>query len=162
MSTPITAWRKQKRTQRQASVLVCMLVCVSIATALVTTTLQSALRARRELQLQRQLQQTELLLTAGLERAVAQLHSNATYQGETWKLAPKTLPNLPPARVTIEVTTINGKVGNEKADDGEADFSNPSKAYQIQVIARLSNGGPHSTQCSDSMTLPIPNTPPQE
>ena len=157
MSIPITAKRKQRRSQRQASVLVCMLVCVSIATALVTTTLQSALRARRELRLQRQLQQTELLLTAGLERAVAQLHSDTAYQGETWELDSKTLLNLPPAHVIIEVTAADGKAG-----DGEADLSNQPKAYQIHVVARLSDGGPRGTQCSDTLTLPISNAPPQE
>lgn len=157
MSTPFTAQRKQRRTQRQASVLVCMLVCVSIATALVSTTLQSALRARRELRLQRQLQQTELLLTAGLERAVARLHSDAAYQGETWKLDPKTLPGLPPARVIIEVTTVDEMTG-----DREAGLSNRPEPYQIHVVARLSNGGPRGTQCSDTLTFPILNPPPQE
>jgi type II secretory pathway pseudopilin PulG len=162
MSTPITAQRKQRQTQRQASVLVCMLVCVSIATALVTTTLQSALRARRDLRLQRQLQQTELLLTAGLERATAQLQSDTAYQGETWELDPKTLPNLPPARVIIGVTTADGKAGDGKVGDGEADLSNQPIAYQIHVVARLSDGGPRGTQCSDTLTVNISNAPPQE
>ena len=152
MSTPFLAQRKQRRIQRQASVLVCMLICVSIATALVTTTLQSALRARREIQLQRQLLQTELLLTAGLERAVALLNSDTAYRGEIWELDPKSLPNLPPARVLIEVTVTAGETG----------FSDQLKAYQIHVVARISNDGPRGTQCSDTLTLPIPNASSQE
>lgn len=142
----------KKRAPRRASVLVCMLVCVTIATALVTATLQSALRARRELRLHRQLQQTELLLTAGLERAVARLSSDATYPGETWELDPATLPNYPPGCVTIEVTAAHT----------EDETSDRSGSHQIHVMARLSNGDPRGTQCSDTLTFDIPNPPTQE
>ena len=133
-------------------VLVCMLVCVAIATGLVTTTLQSALRARHELRLQRQLRQTELLLTAGLERAVARLRSDASYPGETWELDPATLPGYPPGRVRIEITP----------GQGEESPSDRPESRQVHVVARLSSGDLRGTQRSDTLTLDIPAPPTEE
>jgi len=126
-------------------VLVCMLICVAIATSLVSATLLSALRARRELRLQRQLRQTELLLAAGLERAVARLHAHPAYPGETWQLDPATLPGYPPGQVRIEVTPIQ----TEDRPSGR-----PERA-QIYVVARLSNNKLRGTQRSDTLTLDI-------
>ncbi len=136
---------------RQAAVLVCMLVCVAIATSLVAATLQSALRARRELRLQRQLRQTELLLTAGLERAVARLRADPAYQGETWELEPTTLPGNPPGSVRIEVNPAQISPGQK-----EESLSNHPESHQLHVVARLASGDLPGTQRSDTLTLEIP------
>ena len=151
MMTTFTARHSRKMCRhgapdRRAAVLICMLVCVAIAASLVAATLQSALRARRELRLQRQLRQTELLLTAGLERAVARLRSDAAYRGETWELDPATLPGSPLGRVRIEVTPT------------QAESSSPSRpeSHQIHVVARIANSDLHGTQRSDTLTLDIP------
>jgi hypothetical protein len=129
-----------------------MLVCVAIATSLVAATLQSALRARHELRLQCQLRQTELLLTAGLERAVARLRTDAAYRGETWELDPATLPGLPPGRVRIKINPT------QKEDS----LSNRPESRQIHVVARLANDNLPGTQRSDTMTLDIPVPPTEE
>jgi hypothetical protein len=143
---------EKPKTGSRGMVLVCMLVCVAIATSLVTATLQSALRARHELRLQRQLRQTELLLTAGLERAVARLRSDAAYSGEMWELDPATLPGNPPGRVRIEVTSV-------RAEESSSDRPGPR---QIHVVARLSSGVLRGTQRSDTLILDIPAPPTEE
>jgi type II secretory pathway pseudopilin PulG len=86
-------------------VLVCALVCLAIASTLVTSTVRTALGARRSMRTQHQLQQTELLLNAGIQRATQQLHDNSDYTGETWDLSPQVIPNIESAQVTIDVSS---------------------------------------------------------
>ena len=74
----------RKSNTRSGAVLICVLACLGIVTVLVMTTIQSSLRGRREVRMQRQLIQTELLCEAGVRRAVQQLKKFPEYKGEKW------------------------------------------------------------------------------
>lgn len=76
----------EHRHARRGTITVVMLICMLIATALAASTLHNALLGRRETQQLRQMRQTELLLDAGVLRAVAQRDRDPKYQGETWQL----------------------------------------------------------------------------
>ena len=67
------------------ALLICVLVCLLVASAMVTATTRSALQSRRNVRLQHQMRQTELLLEAGVLRAASQLQRSDRYQGETWR-----------------------------------------------------------------------------
>jgi len=95
-------------TVKRGVVLVCVLVCLAVATALVTSTVQTALRARSETRKQRELQQAELLLEAGAQRAARELASDTEYVGETWQLA-SGVCGREPATVTITIETNDEK-----------------------------------------------------
>ena len=146
MRTSSRQRRSSGRPPRNAVVMVCVLVCVSIATALVTATVYTALRAHRELRVHRQLRQTELLLTAGVQRAASQLSDSADYTGEIWQLSEDTLSGFPPASVKIDIE--NGPDDHKK---------------QIHVVARLANGVTDGTQRSTTLfvDIPTPSTNPQ-
>jgi len=77
----------RSRRESRGTVLVCVLVCLLVATTLVTTMTRSALQSRREVRLQHQMRQTELLLDAGVLRAAHQLRASNDYQGESWQPA---------------------------------------------------------------------------
>jgi hypothetical protein len=76
----------QKRAStRRGALVVCVLVCLLVAGTVVTATTRLALQSRREVRLNQQLRQTELLLDAGILRAARQLQTSADYKGETWR-----------------------------------------------------------------------------
>ena len=72
--------------RRSGAILVVSLACLAIVMAIVGVMLQGALRARRQLHLERDLRQVELLLEAGLDRAAFQLAGDDAYAGETWRI----------------------------------------------------------------------------
>ena len=87
--------KKTTSKSRSGTVLICVLACLGIVITLVMTTMQSSLRGRREVRMQRQLIQTELLCEAGVQRAVRQFGKSQEYQGETWhpKLGTRSFEN---------------------------------------------------------------------
>lgn len=89
---------------RQASVLVCVLVCLAVATSLVTSSVRNALDQRRAMRTQHQLRQTQLLLTAGVQRAAERLQAGNDYTGEIWELPAEVIFNIESGQVKIDVT----------------------------------------------------------
>lgn len=77
--------RQIDRKQRRGALLICVLVCLLVACALISSTVRSALRSRRDVRVQHQMRQTELLLDAGVLRAARLLRASADYQGESWR-----------------------------------------------------------------------------
>ena len=77
--------KKPHRKPRGGALLICVLVCLLVASAMVTATTRSALQSRRNVRLQHQMRQTELLLDAGVLRAASQLQLSDDYEGETWR-----------------------------------------------------------------------------
>ena len=77
--------KKPHRNPRGGALLICVLVCLLVASAMVTATTRSALQSRRNVRLQHQMRQTELLLDAGVLRAASQLQLSDDYEGETWR-----------------------------------------------------------------------------
>lgn len=74
-----------RKNPRGGVLLVCVLVCLLVACSLVTAMVHNALRFRRDVHLQHQMRQTELLLDAGVLRAARRLRTSADYQGESWQ-----------------------------------------------------------------------------
>lgn len=92
------------RTQgRQGSVLVCMLACLAVVVGILSATLHTALQTRRAMRTQHHLRQTELLLTAGVKRAVRKLSNSENYDGETWRVDHETFPGVAGAEVEITI-----------------------------------------------------------
>ena len=115
---------------RSGTVLICVLVCLGVVIALILSTIQFSLRGRREVRMQRQLAQTELLCEAGVQRAVHQLNSSPAYQGEKW------MPKLGISSfeyVAIEIRT------HASADDDQP--------MRVEVVAILAP----SADSNDSM-----------
>jgi hypothetical protein len=77
---------RRQAPRRRGAMLVVALACLAIVMAIVGVMLQGALRARRQLHVERDLRQVELLLEAGLDRAAFQLASDDAYAGETWRI----------------------------------------------------------------------------
>ena len=109
------------------AVMVCMLIVVALSTAMIRT----ALRAHRESSRHRQLRQTELLLDAGISRAVTRFNSDADYREETWDLPDDTFSSYRWASVTITVELA------PDADSPGPDASDVKTPKTVTVVARI-------------------------
>lgn len=102
-----SVFRRDDRRQaprRRGAMLVVALACLAIVMAIVGVMLQGALRARRQLHVERDLRQVELLLEAGLDRAAFQLASDYDYTGETWQIPASDLLGRGDGEVVIVAT----------------------------------------------------------
>jgi hypothetical protein len=88
---------------RRGTVLITALVCLLIVMSLLGTMLVGALQISRQLRVERDRRQCELLLEAGLDRAVARVSAAGPYTGETWNVPPDQIIERGDGRVTIEV-----------------------------------------------------------
>jgi hypothetical protein len=86
---------------RRGAVLVAALVCLTIVMAIVGGMLKATLAMRRQLRVERDVRQTELLLEAGAARAAFRLAGEADYDGETWELPAEAIIGHGSGRVTI-------------------------------------------------------------
>jgi hypothetical protein len=84
---------------------------------------RDALQERRAMRTQHQVRQVELLLAAGIQRAIGQLQAVADYRGETWELGAEVIYPAESAQVEIEVSSA------AESDSGK-----------IRVTARISRG----------------------
>jgi hypothetical protein len=89
--------------------LVVTLACMAIVVGIVGVMLQGALRVRRQLHAERNLRQTELLLSAGLDRAAHKLKATWDYDGETWKIPADELLTAGAGEVVIRVVAVDGE-----------------------------------------------------
>lgn len=105
---------------RHGVLVICVLVCLLVAGTIVTATTHLALRSRRDVRLEQQMRQTELLLDAGILRAARQLKTSGEYDGETWRPT-DAVSRFDNARVDIRVTV----------DEQDKDFRH------VEVIASL-------------------------
>jgi hypothetical protein len=130
---------------RRGAVLIVAIVCLSIATAIATAGVRHALMSRRQARLDHQLRQTELLLDAGLRRAIKTLSVDPNYRGERWDLDPA----LAGFAGTFEGATVEIKAASQ--DDGQrvveviaaiGPTSNP--AYQTRRSHRFPFAPPDS------------------
>lgn len=135
---------KPRLSPRRGTVLICVLACMGIVVALVLSTTQSSLRGRREVRMQRQLLQTELLCEAGVLRAKQQFEQSPDYVGEQWT------PNLgissfQYAAIEIRIKPISGETTGE------------AKQLQAEVIASLASSENSSDRMQRSHTFTIPS-----
>ncbi|EMI54730.1 hypothetical protein [Rhodopirellula sallentina] len=94
--------RTHSRSDR-GTVLIAVLVCLTVASAITGVALQSSLRSRRHMNVQWQLEQTRLLLDAGIRRAMTRGADNPDYEGESWSVD-DALEAFPVANVEIRPT----------------------------------------------------------
>lgn len=126
---------------RRGAVLIVAIVCLSIATAIAIAGVRHALMARRQARLDQQLRQTELLLDAGLRRAIKALSVDPEYQGERWALDPA----LTGFAGTFEAATVEIKAAAQ--DDGKRVF---------EVIAAIGPASNPAYQTKRSHRFPFP------
>lgn len=111
-----------RRTAREGALLICVLVCMLVASAMVTVITGTALQSRRNLRLQHQLRQTELLLDAGILRAANQVRRSDQYEGETWRPG-DALTRFDNPVVEIRIANVDG----------------PDGSTHVEVVASLGN-----------------------
>jgi hypothetical protein len=111
--------------------------------ALLAVTLSGTLRAGRQLRLERDRRQCELLLQAGLDRVAARA-PDESYQGETWDLPAAEITGVGSGRVTIEVARQDGQ------------------PPQIKVVAEYPLGGEFSIRRSRTVHLKTTSPMPEE
>jgi type II secretory pathway component PulK len=95
--------RRRVRSQR-GTILVVALVCLLVIMTLVGQMLLSVVRTGRQWKVERDARQCELLLQAGMNRALEQLSKNADYRGSTHELPAEQIIAQGAGRVVIEVT----------------------------------------------------------
>lgn len=134
---------KPRLNPRRGTVLICVLACLGIVVALVLSTTQSSLRGRREVRMQRQLLQTELLCEAGVLRAKQQFNQSPDYVGEHW--TPKLgVSGFQYAAIEIRIKPV------PDATTGE------TNQVQAEVIASLASSEDSSDRMQRSHTFTIP------
>ncbi|MFO0901814.1 MAG: prepilin-type N-terminal cleavage/methylation domain-containing protein [Pirellulales bacterium] len=95
--------------RRRGVILIAALVCFLVVTLLVAVAAQRILVQYREARTRERQWQAEWLAESARQRAVAQLRSEPTYQGETWTIAADELLKASDptgAHITIEVTKV--------------------------------------------------------
>ena len=88
--------------------LITALICLAIVMALIGNMLVGALQISRQMRVERDRRQCELLLQAGLDRAVLRISAAALYQGEVFDLRAADIIQRGDGRVTIEVSREAG------------------------------------------------------
>jgi type II secretory pathway component PulK len=136
---------RQQKTQRRGVVLVAALVCLLIVMTMLGSMLLATLRSARQLRAERDLRQCELLLLAGVDRAVFRLGKEMDYRGEIWALPAAAIALHGDGLVTIEVSP-------HPADESP----------QVTVIAEYPTGSEHSIRRSRTIQIQSKMPQPEE
>ncbi len=120
---------RRRASRRRGAMLVVALACLAIVMAIVGVMLQTALRARRQLHVERDLRQVELLLEAGVDRAAFGLASDSNYVGETWRIPAEQLLGCGDGEVVIVA-----------ARSGDAE------PWSVRIAAEYPSGAPTSVR----------------
>lgn len=137
-------YKRSQSSRRRGAVLIVAIACLSIATAIAIAGVRHALMGRRQARLDHQLRQTDLLLDAGLRRAVKALSTDANYQGERWDLD----PTLTGFAQTFEAAIVEIKA-LPQADGGRV----------FEVIASIGPASNPAYQTRRSHRFPFPPKP---
>jgi hypothetical protein len=133
------------RRRRGGLMIVAALVCLLVVTSIVGSMLKSALRARRELHVERDRRQSELLVEAGADRAVARLAAEPGFRGDTWELPAAAIVGHGGGRVMTEVS--------RSADN---------QSQQIRVVAEYPLGRDFPIRRSHTFQIVTSQTQSQE
>jgi hypothetical protein len=128
--------------ERRAVVLMSVLVCLAVAMSLFLVWLKTAALERRQLQVQQDRMQAEILADAGLDRAAAQLLSASDYSAETWQIGPESLAGRGAAAVAIRV---------EAAPEN-------AQARTVHTVAEYPVGSMQCVRRSKQITIVLPKT----
>lgn len=133
---------KSQRRRQRGTALIVALVCLVIVTALVGNMLVAAMRASRQMRVERDRRQCELLLEAGLDRVAAAVAADESYAGNVWDVSAEEIGGSGAGQVTIQVSR-----------QGDA-------PPQIHVLAEYPLGSPFSIRRSRTVsltsTMPLP------
>lgn len=140
-----------KRNRRRGAVLLAVLVCLGIASAITGVAVHRSLSARRQLNHNWQLEQTRMLLDAGIRRMHRKLAEKPDYTGESWRLD-GALESYATARVEIEVT-------NDEATNGNTPVGNSDEPVamlrRFQLTATIQNRDVHPFQTKRSRIIAV-------
>lgn len=128
--------KRRRRGKRRGVLLVAVIVCMAVVMGIVGTLLRSALSARRQLRVERDLRQVELLLEAGVDRAVAKLAANPNYDGETWSIPAMEILSDGDGEVVIEFPTA--ELPTETASESEDEAA---ASRRVRIAAEYPVGG---------------------
>ena len=123
-STHKTQPRSTRRNRRLGFAAIAVLVCLLAISLIGVGMVQSLIEAHRGGRLAHDRLQSMWLAESGVDRALAQLASNADYEGETWTIAPEQIDMRRGAVVVIRI---------EATDDGEREA----------VVTATLGEGPH-------------------
>jgi type IV secretory pathway VirB3-like protein len=130
--------------RRRATVLIAALVCLSIVMALVGCMLLAAMQTGRQLHVERDRRQCELLLAAGVMRA-SHASNTANYRGEKWRIPDEQIIGKSAGEVTIAILPDSV---NEKR--------------QLLVVAEYPLSGETSIRRSQTILVPFTRPAGQE
>jgi hypothetical protein len=136
--------RQGNMAKRRGTVLIAALVCLLVMMSILGQMLLGTLRARRQLQPERDLRQTELLLQAGADRAAYRLAKQADYRGETWRLPAASIVGAGDGEVTIAATRDSDQ-----------------RPWHVHIVAEYPRGGVSTIRRSRTFLVPpqIPQSP---
>lgn len=107
--------------KQQAVVLIIIIACLSIAGMLLIAGVKMAYTGHVASQSFNAMNQSQLLIESGLQRAAAQLSTDEKYSGETWRIPSTELGGTDAGLVKIEVKPVSDK-SNLRLVKVEADF----------------------------------------
>lgn len=94
---------RHRVTNRRGLMVLIALVCLLVITSIVGSMIKNAIFTRRELLVERDLRQTELLLQAGANRAATRLAAIPDFKGDAWDLPAAAISNNGTGRVITEI-----------------------------------------------------------
>jgi hypothetical protein len=125
-------------------VLVAALVALAIVMSLVATMLLAAVQARRQLRIERDARQCDLLLLAGIERAQLGLSKEPEYAGETWTLNGDAFADGRSGQVTIR--QVNRPSDTGRAEQRQFEITAEYPLGDETSVRRSFTGGMSSRQ----------------
>lgn len=124
--------RSTSKPSRQGALLIAALACMAVVIAIIGVLFSSSLRTRRQLHSERDLRQVELLVDAGLRRAVAKLSADESYDGETWRIPADQLLLNGAAEVAISIGSPTDS--EDSSEDGESVDVTVAAHYPLNVV----------------------------
>jgi len=122
--------------------LIAALVCLVVVMALMGNMLVGALRVGRQMRVERDRRQCELLLQAGLDRAVLRRTASPTYAGEVWEVPAVDIGGAGHGQVTIHVSRPDDRPPEVRVlaeyPLGSDRSVRRSRTFQIQFTGPLS------------------------
>jgi hypothetical protein len=94
--------------RRRGFAVVTALVCLLIVVSIMGSMIQGAIRTRRQMHVERDRRQSEMLLVAGATRAMSRLEGNPTFVGDVWQLPADVIVGNGAGRVTCEISPTAG------------------------------------------------------
>ncbi len=94
--------------RRRGFAVIAALACLLIVVSIVGSMIQGAIRARRQMHVERDRRQCELLLVAGAARAMNLANSDLKFMGDVWELPADAIVGHGTGEVTCEIAPLGG------------------------------------------------------